>query len=330
MSEHPLCIRAPETSATGAGLVRTTVLRMKFSVWPSFGRPWSEVVELATFAETAGWHGFWYADHLMPNTEDGTPDDGDALECWTVLAALAPLTQRLRLGSLVSPVTLHHPIVLAKRATTVDQISNGRAVLGLGAGWQVNEHACAGIELPTPGVRVGRFADAIEMVARVLVEQRVTTDGAWFRATDLPFQPKPVQAQLPVMVGTGSPRMSRLTARWAQEWNTWGDPTEVRRRSDIFDAACELEQRDPASVYRSVQGLIFHTDDPAKAAKLRERAPEDRALIGSTAQLIDLIGSYAEMGVDEFIVPDFTLGNTHKERMDAYAMIDEHIVSALR
>lgn len=124
---------------------------MKFSVWPSYERPWNEVVELAAWAESAGWYGLWYADHLMPDTDDGAPDDGDALECWSVLAGLAPLTSTLRLGSLVSPVTLHHPVVLAKRATTVDHISDGRAVLGIGAGWQVNEHACAGIELPPPG-----------------------------------------------------------------------------------------------------------------------------------------------------------------------------------
>jgi alkanesulfonate monooxygenase SsuD/methylene tetrahydromethanopterin reductase-like flavin-dependent oxidoreductase (luciferase family) len=302
---------------------------MKFSIWPSFARSWNEVVELATIAEATGWHGLWYADHLMPNTDDGSPDDGEAHECWSVLAGLAAITSRLRLGSLVSPVTLHHPVVLAKRATTVDHISGGRAVLGIGAGWQVNEHACAGIELAPPSQRVDRFEEAIEVITRVLREQRVTTSGSWFRATDLPFQPKPVQQPLPVMVGTGGPRMSLITARWADEWNTWGTPSEVRRRTQVFDAACEHEGRDPASVRRSVQGLVFITDDPARAAKLRERAPHDRALIGSIAELTDLIAGYAALGVDEFIVPDFTLGNSHQERLDSYAMLHEQVVSAL-
>jgi alkanesulfonate monooxygenase SsuD/methylene tetrahydromethanopterin reductase-like flavin-dependent oxidoreductase (luciferase family) len=302
---------------------------MKFSVWPSFARPWQEVVQVAAAAEAAGWHGLWYADHLMPNTEDGTPDDGDAHECWSILAGLAALTSTLRLGSLVSPVTLHHPVVLAKRATTVDHISGGRAVLGIGAGWQVNEHACAGIELAAPGVRVDRFAEAIEVITRVLREQRVTTDGTWFRATDLPFQPKPVQQPLPVMVGTGSPRMSRLTAKWADEWNTWGTPDEVRRRTTVFDAACEREGRDPASVRRSVQALVFVADDPTRVAKLRERVPADRSLVGSYAELTDLVGSYAEMGVDEFILPDFTLGGSHDERLDAYAAFHDHVAAAL-
>ncbi len=302
---------------------------MKFSVWPSFARTWSEVAEMAAIAEATGWHGLWYADHLMPNTDDGSPDDGDAHECWSVLAGLAAVTSRLRLGSLVSPVTLHHPVVLAKRATTVDHISGGRAVLGIGAGWQVNEHACAGIELARPGLRVDRFEEAIEMITRVLREQRVTTSGSWFRATDLPFQPKPVQPTLPVMVGTGSPRMSRITARWADEWNTWGTPAEVRQRTQVFDAACERVGRDPATIRRSVQGLVFIVDDAVRAAKIRERAPHDRSLVGSIAELTDLIGSYAELGVDEFIVPDFTLGASHQERLDSYALIHDHIVGAL-
>ena len=284
---------------------------------------------MATWAEAAGWHGLWYADHLMPNTEDGSPDDGDALECWTVLAGLAPITTRLRLGSLVSPVTFHHPLVLAKRATTVDHLSGGRAVLGIGAGWQVNEHACAGIELPPPGPRVDRFAEAIEMIHGVLANQRTTTSGAWFQATDLPFQPKPVQTRLPIVVGTGSPRMSRLTARFADEWNTWGNPTELRRRTEIFDAACEREGRDPKSIYRSAQALIFITDDPAAAAKIAERAPADRTLVGNLDQLTEIIATYTAAGIDEFIVPDFTLGSTHAERLESHARLNEHVVAAL-
>lgn len=303
---------------------------MDFSVWPSFSRPWSEVADLARLAETLGWHGFWYADHLMPNTEDGTPADGDALECWSVLAGLAAVTSRIRLGSLVSPVTFHHPVVLAKRATTVDHISGGRAVLGLGAGWQVNEHACIGVELPAPGVRVDRFAEAIEVVSRVLREPRVSTDGSFFRATDLPFEPKPVQARLPVMVGTSSPRMSRLAARWADEWNTWGDPTLVRERTAMVNEACAREGRDPASLRRSAQAMIFVAHDAAAVAGLRERAPEGRSLVGGAAELVDQIGSYRELGIDEFIVPDFTLGATPAERLDTYAFLHEEVVGALR
>jgi alkanesulfonate monooxygenase SsuD/methylene tetrahydromethanopterin reductase-like flavin-dependent oxidoreductase (luciferase family) len=300
---------------------------MQFSVWPSFARSWSEITDLARTAEAGRWHGLWFADHLMPNTEDGTPDDGDAHECWTVLAALASTTTRLRLGSLVSPVTLHHPVVLAKRAATTDHISGGRVVLGVGAGWQVNEHTTAGIALPPPGPRVTQFEEALEIITRCYREHRVTTSGATFRATDLPFQPKPVQAPLPVMVGTGSPRMMRVTARWADEWNTWGHPEEVHRRTQLFLEACERVGRDPGTVRRSVQGLLFVTDDPARAAKLRERAPQDRALVGGRAEIVDVIGRYVEQGVDEFALPDFTLGDTPEERRDRYAWFHDEVMS---
>lgn len=167
------------------------------------------------------------------------------------------------------------------------------------------------------------------MIHGVLANQRTTTDGSWFRATDLPFQPKPVQARLPIVVGTGGPRMSRLTARFADEWNTWGNPTELRRRTEIFNAACEREGRDPKSVYRSAQALIFITDDSAAAAKITSRAPDDRSLVGNLDQLTELIAGYAAAGIDEFIVPDFTLGATHAERLESHTMLHEHVVATL-
>jgi len=301
---------------------------MKFSLWPSFERPWTELVQLATTMEVAGWHGFWYADHLMPNTEDGTPADGVAFECWTTLAALAAVTSTLRLGSLVSPVTFHHPVVLAKRATTVDHISGGRAVLGIGAGWQVNEHGAIGVELAPPKERVDRFEEAIEIISRVRTEARVTTVGKFFKATDLPFDPKPIGLQL--MVGTSGPRMGAIAARWADEWNVWGTPETVAAATDRFLAACERVGRDPGTVHRSTQALVFMIDDPERAEKMRSRVPADRSLVGTSAELVEQIGRYVELGVDEFILPDFTLGSTAEQRLATYQSFDEQVASAFR
>ena len=120
---------------------------MDFSVWPAPVRSWADIAATARLADDSGWHGIWFADHYMPNTEDGAVADGDTHECWAILPALAATTERVRLGSLVSPTTVHHPALLANRISTVDHISNGRAVLGLGAGWQINEHQAYGIEL---------------------------------------------------------------------------------------------------------------------------------------------------------------------------------------
>ena len=141
---------------------------MDFSVWPAPGRSWDDIAATARLADESGWHGIWFADHYMPNTEDGAVADGDTHECWAILPALAAITDRVRLGSLVSPTSVHHPALLANRISTIDHISNGRAVLGLGAGWQVNEHQAYGIELPDPGERVGRFDEAIQIVRSLL------------------------------------------------------------------------------------------------------------------------------------------------------------------
>lgn len=291
---------------------------MRFSVWPSFERPWDELVAFARHVEQQGWDGLWYADHYMPNTPDGAPADGYALECWSVLAGLAAAVPRLRLGSLVSPTTVHHPALLANRAATIDQMSGGRLVLGIGAGWQVNEHAAYGFELFEPKDRVDRFAEAIEIVRRLLRDERTTLEGRHFRVVDAPCDPKPVQDPLPILVGTGSPRMMRLTARFADEWNTWGTPAGVRDRMAALDAACEAEGRDPATVARCAQALVFLSDDESFLEKVRANAPADRSIIGTPAQLAEVVADYAAAGLDELIVPDFTMGSTPETRRDAF------------
>ena len=186
---------------------------MKFSVWPNSSRPVSEILELARLADTEGWHGLWYADHYMPNTGSEAFAPGDMHECWAMLPAIAAVTERVRLGSLVAPTSVHHPAVLANRAATIDHISNGRLVLGIGAGWQINEHHAYGIELEPPATRVDRFEEAIQIVRSLLDEERTTFEGTHYTITDAPMDPKPVQSPLPILVGTASPRMMRITAR---------------------------------------------------------------------------------------------------------------------
>ena len=301
---------------------------MQFSVWPSYERSWSETLSLATWAEQSGFLSFWYADHLMSQAVDG--ENGDAHECWTVLAAIGALAPRLRLVSMVSPVTIHHPVVLAKRATTVDHISGGRAVLGLGAGWMVEEHEAYGFELPEPGPRVTRFAEAIEIVYRLFRQDSVSFHGSSYQLTNAALGPKPVNGTLPLLVGTGSARMLRLTAGWAQEWNTWGDPAEVALRTDRFMAACEAVGRDPASMHRSAQAMVFYAPTAAARAALEPHVVADRSLVGGAQELIDQLAQYAEMGVDEFAIADFTLGKTPEARRETYETLHADVLSAFR
>jgi alkanesulfonate monooxygenase SsuD/methylene tetrahydromethanopterin reductase-like flavin-dependent oxidoreductase (luciferase family) len=288
---------------------------MDFSIWPAPGRSWSDLATTARLADESGWHGIWFADHYMPNTPDGSIADGDTHECWAILPALAATTSRVRLGSLVSPTSVHHPALLANRISTIDHISNGRAVLGLGAGWQVNEHGAYGIELAPPGERVGRFDESIQIVRALLDQPRTTFAGRYYTITDAPCEPKPIQSPLPILVGTSGSRMMRITARHANEWNTWGDIEAATTKTTAFLAACEAVDRDPTTIRRSVQAIVFLEDDAATLAQLRENAPAGRSIVGSPSELIDMMGQYRDLGFDEFIVPEWNFGSELDERL---------------
>ena len=303
---------------------------MKFSIWPNSERPWAEVRDLAQAIENQGWDGLWYADHYMPNTPDGEPIGGDMHECFSILSALAATTSRIRLGSLVTPTTMNHPALIANRAATIDRISNGRFVLGMGAGWQVNEHTAFGVELFGPKDRVDRFAEAIEITSRMLSEDRVTFTGKHFTITNAPCEPKPVASPLPILVGTGGARMLRLTARFAQEWNTWGPPSGAGAVIKKLNEACEKEDRDPSTVRKSVQALFFITPDEASAESLRAKVPAERSVVGTTSQIVDAIAEYQALGFDEVCVPDFTLGGSPEQRRESYTTFWNEVASHFR
>jgi alkanesulfonate monooxygenase SsuD/methylene tetrahydromethanopterin reductase-like flavin-dependent oxidoreductase (luciferase family) len=266
----------------------------------------------------------------MPYTEDGTTDGGVAHECWTVLAGIGAVVPRLRLVSVVSPVSIHHPVLLAKRAVSTDHISGGRAVLGIGAGWQVSEHNGYGFELLEPGPRVKRFAEAIEIIHRLLHGERLTFDGTYYSLKDAPLGPPPVNGSLPILVGTGSPMMLRLTARFADEWNTWGDPDEIVVRTQRFHTACEKEGRDPATLRRSAQAFVFYVRNAEERAKAEKEAMAGRSIIGGAAEIVEQLGRYKELGIDEFAIADNDFfGETREERADGYARFHADIVTQL-
>ena len=299
---------------------------MQFAVWPSYERPWDEVLTLARWAESAGFGGFWAADHFLQfGAADDDRGDGEVQECWTVLTAVGAAVPRLRLVSMVSPVTFHHPVVLTKRAVTADHVSGGRVVLGVGAGWQVNEHLAYGVELPAPGPRVDRFGEALQVIHGMLREDRFSFGGSYFQVDDVACRPKPVGA-LPILVGSKGPRMARLTARWADEWNTWGDPTQLAERSALVEQACDSVGRDPATLTRSAQAVIVLLDDEADRAAAEAKAMPGQTLIGTAGQLVELLQQYVAMGVHEFAVPDFNLGRTGAERLEQYQRLHAEVL----
>ena len=300
---------------------------MQFSVWPNMSHTPAEVLDTARWADDNGFHGIWYADHYMPNTGSEEIEPGDVHECWAILPAIAVVTERIRIGSLVSPTSVHHPAVLANRAASVDHLSNGRLVLGLGAGWQINEHVAYGIELEAPRQRVDRFEEAIRVIRSLLTEDRTTFHGSIYTITDAPADPKPVQSPLPILVGTGGKRMMRITAQFADEWNTWGTVASAGERRTSFVQACEAVEVDPASKWTSVQALVFLTDTDEQAEQILEGEWGPRAIAGTPAKLVDELSAYAAKGFDEFIVPDWNLGRTPEARRESLEQLHTEVLS---
>ncbi len=290
---------------------------MHFSLWPNLRHSPGDVIALAKQADTSGWHGVWLADHYMPDTGTTETRSGDLHEVWGVLPAVAAVTERVRVGTLVSPTSIHHPALLANRASTIDHVADGRMVLGLGAGWQINEHAAYGFDL---AARVSRFEEAVQVVRGLLSDARTTFHGRFYELVDAPCDPKPVQSPLPILVGAKGPRMLDITARYADEWNAWGDAGTAGPLRQRLMEACEAAGRDPATIRTSVNALISLDAEPP---------PGRVSLAGSVQQVVEELGRIAEAGYDEFIVPDWNLGDALAERSENVARIEEEIAGQL-
>jgi F420-dependent oxidoreductase-like protein len=288
---------------------------MKFSAWLGSATPWAGMLEEAQHLANSGWSGIWVADHFMPNREDNL---GPTQEVWTVLAAMAMSVPNVRLGSLVTGNTYRHPAVLAKQVAQVDIVSGGRAVLGLGAGWQENEHVAYSIPFYTTGQRLGMMEESIQIIRSLFDNERTDFDGRYYQIKQAPLAPKPVQAHLPILIGGGGEKVTlRIAAAYADEWNTWGGPEVLAQKGEVLERHCEALKRDPAQIKRSAQALITISNDAAVIERARA-ARGFAALAGSVEEIRDQIGRYAEAEVDEFILPDFNLGRTIPERIEAY------------
>lgn len=289
---------------------------MRFSIWPAAAQPWDDILEITAHCEQTGWDGAYIADHFMPNDPGGaTPAEGDMLECWSVLAALAAAVPRIRLASLVTSVTYRHPAVLAKIAAAVDQVSHGRLTLGVGAGWQQNEHAAYGIPLGTVGERMDRFEEAVEILHSLLRQSRTTFTGRYFRLEDAPAQPAPVQSPLPLLIGGGGERRTlRTAARYADEWNAWTTPELLTHKVSVLRGHCEKIGRDPAEIHVSTQALVYLSTDEEWLAGKRETRIGPPVIAGNPAEVTEIIARYRDAGADEIIVPDSTLGPLSRKK----------------
>lgn len=198
----------------------------------------------------------WLFDHFFPLTPDRT---GPCLEGWSLLSAFAAITQRIRLGLMVTGNTYRHPAVLANIAATVDVISNGRLDFGIGAGWNEYEHTAYGIELYAPGERIRRMGEACEVIKRMWTEKAATFEGKYYQIKEAYCEPKPVQKPYPpFVIGGGGEKLTlRIVAQYADVWNIPGGTVEeFKHKSAILDEHCAAIGRNPAEIARSIQIVI--------------------------------------------------------------------------
>lgn len=292
---------------------------MRLSLWPNAQQPWDQLVAEVRHAEDTRWDGVYLADHFMGDGGGFGAPEVPNLESTSALSALGAVTERLRVGPLVLGNTYRHPAVVANWAATLDQVTGGRVVLGIGAGWQQNEHEQYGIPLPRPGARLRRLDEACTVIRSLLSEPRTTFQGRHYELHDALCEPKPVQERLPLLIGGKGDRMLGLVARHADEWNMWGLPDTIAERAAVLDRHCESIGRDPSTIRRSTQALVMVTDDAARARELAERVAPRATVAGPAEHFAEVVERWAEVGVDEVIVPDFVLGSgaARLERLDA-------------
>ena len=211
----------------------------------------------------------WLFDHFMPLGQDPT---GPCLEGWTLLAAFAAQTERIRVGQMVTGNTYRHPAVLANMGATVDIISHGRMDFGIGAGWNELEHSSYGISLPAPGDRIRMLGEACEIIRLMWTEEAPTFEGRYYQVQDARCEPKPVQKPFPPFVigGSGEKLTLRVVAQYADVWNFSGGPVEeFMRKSAILDEHCASVGRDPAAIARSIQLPVNYGDLSATREQVR-------------------------------------------------------------
>ncbi|MFL5708029.1 MAG: LLM class flavin-dependent oxidoreductase [Chloroflexota bacterium] len=221
-------------------------------------KSWPQVLDDFQMAEELGFDHAWLVDHLVDT--DGPPENG-CLEGWTLLSAIAARTTRIRIGILVSSNTFRHPALLLKEAVTVDHVSDGRLILGVGTGWNVDEHQRYGIDLPEPVERVDRFEEAVQLISALMSQERTTFSGRFYRLDDARLRPPPIQRpRIPLLIAAHRPRMLRIAARYADQWDSFaampgtatdGVEAELAERIARLDAACRDIGRDPAEIRRS-------------------------------------------------------------------------------
>ncbi len=259
--------------------------------------PWPELLDMIRAIEDLGYDSIWLGEHLLYRWPDRPPRG--PWEAWSMLAAIAAVTNRVEFGPLVACTAFHNPAVLAKQASTIDEISGGRLILGLGAGWNETEFRAFGIPFDH---RVDRFEEAFTIIRTLLQDGAIDFDGRFYQARDcelLPRGPRPTGP--PLMIGSNGPRMLRIATPHVQAWNTWfadigNSPSGVAALRDVVDAACHDVGRDPAEIDRTVAVLVKL---PGGTGRIQGSYAEDapKPLEGPPDLMAETLRAYAREGV---------------------------------
>ena len=287
---------------------------------------WQTIKDVLAVMEAGRWTSAYTYDHFVPpwtRTADVAESDlHPTLEGWALLAGMAAVTERLELGVLVSGNTYRSPALLAKMAATIDEISGGRAILGIGAGWNIREHEAYGWEFPSMRERQDRLEEACELIHELFTAERfVDFNGKYYQLKQAPFAPKGVKRRIPVMVGgTGPKRTLRTLAKYGDIMNAICSPEDLKRLWGIVERHCEDVGRDPGEIKRSVHVPMQIVRDETKAVMARRG--NTWTMVGSPQYVIDRCGAFIDAGVDEFCLQSI------EQRPEVYQELDEEVFSA--
>jgi F420-dependent oxidoreductase-like protein len=274
------------------------------------------IAEQTVAAERAGFDSVWVCDHLM-QTPAVAPKEEPMFECYTTLGALAALTSRVHLGAFVGCAAYRNAGLLGKAVTTLDVISHGRAVFGIGTGWYAEEHEAYGFEFGTVPERFDRLIDVLEIVRSMFVNDSSSYDGKHFRVDDALNFPRPLQPGGPPILigGSGEKRTLRLVAQYADICNVSGSPAELRRRMQVLDAHCEAVGRDPAEICRTATKPVVVRDTEAEAWEAvplaykttaqdvaDNMASHSLAIAGTREQAVEQLAACLDAGLDGFVL----------------------------
>jgi F420-dependent oxidoreductase-like protein len=288
---------------------------------------WEDIKAVLEVMEKGRWTSVYAYDHFIPpwsHTADVMDHEMlDTLEGWSLLASIAAVTSKLKLGILVSGNTYRNPALMAKMAATIDVVSHGRVMLGIGAGWNVREHEAYGWDFPPLRERSDRLEEACELIRKLFHSQgRVDYDGKYYSLKEAPFAPRGGGEQpIPIMVGgTGEKRTLKTLAMYGDIMNVIASPERISHLSKVLEKHCDNVGRDVSEIQKTVHVPIRIVRDDKKAREAR--GDNDWAMIGSPQYVIDRIGDFLKVGVTEF-TPQI-----RPQRPEIYQELDEEVFSA--